>query len=349
MAARSLRCVVVSSLLLGCADDGGNDEVSAETETGGESESGAEDPSESSSTDDASASESSSDDASETAGDSSTDDASSSETAGETGSETGSESSAESSGESSTGEPGECPDQELDGPLPITVMGDNTGAGDDFASCGEAGGADVSYAFVAPEQGTYLIDTFGSTFDTVLSVSEGLCQQVEPILCNDDAAEDSSSAVQVELEAGQQVTIHVDGFDGQASGSFTLHIDLDDFICPTPSDLGAVFPHQEQGVLDAGEGEILGSCGGAGNELAFQWTAPADGLYTLDTFGSAFDTVLYVQDSPCGAELACNDDAADLLQSQVQIMLAAGQTIVIVLDSFAPDEGGSFTLNIAGA
>ena len=58
-------------------------------------------------------------------------------------------------------------------------------------------------------------------------------------------------------------------------------------------------------------GAIEGSCGGAAApEATFAWTAPAAGRYTIDTFDSGFDTVLYVLDgATCGgAELGCNDD-----------------------------------------
>ena len=43
-------------------------------------------------------------------------------------------------------------------------------------------------------------------------------------------------------------------------------------------------------------------------EQAYRWRAPVSGTYVFDTFGSSFDTALYVLDGCPGAELACNDD-----------------------------------------
>ncbi|HZO16803.1 MAG TPA: hypothetical protein VFB62_26180, partial [Polyangiaceae bacterium] len=52
------------------------------------------------------------------------------------------------------------------------------------------------------------------------------------------------------------------------------------------------------------------------------------------------------RDATCsGPELACNDDAVGLT-SQVQVFLAAGQTVVVFVDTFAAP-GGAFTLNIS--
>lgn len=91
-----------------------------------------------------------------------------------------------------------------------------------------------------------------------------------------------------------------------------------------------------------------GSCGGEGSpEMHFSWTAPAAGTYTFDTTGTDFDTVLYVRDGAClGAELDCNDDNDDGLQSTVVVSLRAGQTVVIVVDGYDEKESGPFVLNI---
>ena len=91
-----------------------------------------------------------------------------------------------------------------------------------------------------------------------------------------------------------------------------------------------------------------GSCvpGGDGEDLMFKWTAPADGAYTIDTLGSTFDTVLYVFNSACTQELACNDDEMDLL-SEVQLNLSQDDEVFIVVDGYDDQEEGDFTLNIA--
>lgn len=88
--------------------------------------------------------------------------------------------------------------------------------------------------------------------------------------------------------------------------------------------------------------ESVGSCGGdSAPDHAFAFTASEDGLYTFDTNGSDFDTVLYVLDgAECGApELACDDDGGDSLQSELTVPLDAGQTVVVVVDGYNTNSG----------
>jgi hypothetical protein len=91
------------------------------------------------------------------------------------------------------------------------------------------------------------------------------------------------------------------------------------------------------------------SCDGGGNnapDATYRWTAPAAAKYSIDTFGSAYDTLLYVRNGGCsGSQLACNDDSSGTKQSQVTVTLAAGQTVVIVVDGFGTSSG-SYTLHI---
>ncbi|HJL15174.1 MAG TPA: hypothetical protein RMH99_05935 [Sandaracinaceae bacterium LLY-WYZ-13_1] len=90
--------------------------------------------------------------------------------------------------------------------------------------------------------------------------------------------------------------------------------------------------------------ELSGTCGGDGApELAFEWTAPTAGTWVFDTVGSDYDTVLYARSGCAGAELACDDDT-DGLQSEITVDLAAGQTIVLVVDGFGGSDG-AFVLN----
>lgn len=85
-----------------------------------------------------------------------------------------------------------------------------------------------------------------------------------------------------------------------------------------------------------------GSCGGeAAPDHAFVFTASEDGLYTFDTNGSDFDTVLYVLDGvECGApELACDDDGGDSVQSEVSVVLDEGQSVTVVVDGYNANSG----------
>jgi hypothetical protein len=96
--------------------------------------------------------------------------------------------------------------------------------------------------------------------------------------------------------------------------------------------------------------DLMGSCGSStGPDLAFTWTAPISATYVFDTIDSVYDTVLYVRDVSCtGRELACDDDAAGMLQSRVMLDLRAGQVVVIVVDGFGGAEG-EFELDISAS
>ena len=115
----------------------------------------------------------------------------------------------------------ECADEPLPTALPIMVFGSTSGEQNDFAgSCGLSGvSPDYAYQYVATIGGTYVFDTFGSGYDTVLQAWD-LCDGPE-IICNDDA-QDLQSEIQVELEAGQGVIIVVSGFNG-SNGSYSLN------------------------------------------------------------------------------------------------------------------------------
>jgi hypothetical protein len=87
-----------------------------------------------------------------------------------------------------------------------------------------------------------------------------------------------------------------------------------------------------------------GSCGGTtAAEVVFQWVPDTSGTVTIDTIGSAYDTLLYVRAGCGGAQLACNDDAVGL-QSRVNVNVTAGDAIIIVVDGYSG--AGSYVLNV---
>jgi peroxiredoxin len=92
-----------------------------------------------------------------------------------------------------------------------------------------------------------------------------------------------------------------------------------------------------------------------GKSVWWTWTAPTDGMVTLTTTGSSFDTLLavYTGDSVQSLSLVgANDDdpARTDFTSRVQFDVAAGMTCQIVVDGFNDDFGfidsGSIVLNL---
>jgi len=79
------------------------------------------------------------------------------------------------------------------------------------------------------------------------------------------------------------------------------------------------------------------SCAPIHREIWFAATATASGVYRFSTCGTptgpGADTVIGVFDSCGGTELACNDDACGL-RSITDLVLSAGQSIVVAVGSF---------------
>ncbi|XXX77987.1 MXAN_6577-like cysteine-rich protein [Sorangium sp. So ce134] len=244
--------------------------------------------------------------------------------------------------------PPACPVGTIGPTLPQSVHGDTWTLGDAVVpSCGSLDTPDASYTFTAPRAGRYIFDTAGSSFDTVLELRNGTCNG-SVISCNNNVSAGTTSRLAANLTAGQTVVAVVDGADG-AYGPFTLNVS--EYVPPPCPELvlGTTFPQRVTGttaIMDR-ESALTAPCsGGGGPEATFAFTAPADALYTFDTFGTSFDTVLHLHDGTCsGPSLGCNDDSSGL-QSQVKVLLDEGQTIVVVVDGYSSSASGPYTLNV---
>ena len=225
------------------------------------------------------------------------------------------------------------------------ATGDNAGAGDDFTltPCTESSGDDVELAWIAPTTGHYRFHTIGSTFDTVLGLYDG-CGGAQ-LSCDDQGGGGGLSSLVMPVTAGVPYVVVVDGWN-DASGTFALAIEPQLSSC-NDADLGAAVG------LGIGSGNNLGAnddtqpgcTATTGQDVAFQWTAPSTDNFRIDTFGSDFDTVLYVREDCGGAELVCNNQAGGGDQSQVTLAATAGTTYSIVVDGFG--ETGNISLAIA--
>ena len=119
-------------------------------------------------------------------------------------------------------------------------------------------------------------------------------------------------------------------------------------------DVGERLPLVVTGTTRGREDGYGGSrCGVGGGDavedIAFRWTAPADGTYRISTEGSAYDTVLSLRMGSCaGRELACNDDAAPgVTHSFLSADLPACRTVTIVVDA-STIVVGDFRLTVHG-
>jgi len=115
---------------------------------------------------------------------------------------------------------------DLGNALPTAATGSTVGAASEqsLESCGSGGLAapEVVYRWTAPASGTYVVDSAGSQFDTILVVRDGDCNGRE-LACDDDGGSGVTSRLTVTLSAGQTIAIIVDGFEN-GSGAFGLNI-----------------------------------------------------------------------------------------------------------------------------
>lgn len=212
--------------------------------------------------------------------------------------------------------------------------------------CAGIGAGEVAHTWTAPADDTYVFHTRGSGFDTAVYVLDGGCDG--PVLgCAEghDAVRGDDALVELDLAEGQPVTVAVDGML-RDDARWRLSINGRRSGCPE-ADLGeAVGPGVARGSTEEAVTRLVASCaGGGGSHRTFAWTAPADGTYVFDTFGSGYDTALFLLEPGCGAEVACNDDRGGL-QSFIERPMVAGQSVVIGVGGYLGDRGG-FVLNIA--
>ena len=246
-----------------------------------------------------------------------------------------------------------CPRDDLGSTVPATIVDSTILAEDEFdASCANGTSGDFGYTFTAPATGSYIFDTLGSDFNTVVGIFDGSCDTMgTELACNDNAATGiTESVAQVNLNSGQTVTVVVEGSYG-ASGDLQLNVGELAGTCPDTNLGTAALPVMETGSTATAENTTLGDCGGyTSPDETFLWTAPSDGTYIFDTEGSNYDTVLYVSDAPAddctGTELACNNDVGGGdTWSQVALDLTANQTIAVTVDGAG--DSGNYTLNIS--
>ena len=172
--------------------------------------------------------------------------------------------------------------------VPAHVAGTTHGADNDGqATCGSSFfSPDVWFAFTPTTSGTYSIDTFGSDYDTVLSVHEGCPGTTSnQERCNDDTF-GHDSAVSLFASSGTTYWIRVSGFNGD-SGDFQLRVGLGGTISGTVTS-------EETGLpLDTGDIYFYNSAGFV-EEFA---SVASDGTYsrTLDS-GSYFVSANHFED-----------------------------------------------------
>jgi hypothetical protein len=134
--------------------------------------------------------------------------------------------------------------------------------------CGQIGGSPQWYAYVAPENGSLLIDTTGSSFNTMVGVYVGDGKSFNTLTnvgCGytTNAAKNGQPVISVpNVVAGQTNYIQVDGYHG-ASGTAHLNIHLGNPV-------RIVIPPQNQAVAPSANATFTAVAMGATN-ISYTW------------------------------------------------------------------------------
>ncbi|TDO30007.1 Ig-like domain-containing protein [Kribbella sp. VKM Ac-2527] len=237
----------------------------------------------------------------------------------------------------------------LTGALPIEVSGttvDATREGSEPFHGGLLGTASVWYRWTAATAGKVVVETCGSSFDTLLGVYTGLeVGDLSTVAINGDAC-GSQSRVEFAAIAGTTYWIAVDG-GGGASGAVRLTVrppqrPANDAFAAAQS-LGGTLPVAVAGTnVDAtreGSEPFHGGLPGSAS-VWYSWTPSATRRVTIDTCGGEVNTVLAVYTGGALADLnnvASDNDGCGRSYggSRVTFTATAGTTYRIAVDGIA--------------
>ncbi|WP_437970023.1 MXAN_6577-like cysteine-rich protein [Sorangium sp. So ce260] len=239
-------------------------------------------------------------------------------------------------------EPPACPGVDLGSTVPQAVTGNNEDLPNVFSTCFSfMSGGEATYGFTAPHDGVYVFDATESSFPAFLEVRRGRCRG-EVLTCVDGSFQPARAAVP--LAAGDSVVIVLDSHG--ETGDYALEVT--EVPCPL-IDLGSTAPQTVTGTTAGLSDALAPACGYFGApEATYLFTAPADAVYTFDTLGSTFDTLLEVREGSCaGPSLKCNDNVDPegvVTHSRLSLVLSAGQAVIVSVDSY--EASGEYTLNV---
>lgn len=163
------------------------------------------------------------------------------------------------------------------------------------------------------------------------------CRDCEPEICDDDRDNDCDGRVDCD---------DPDCEDSPDCG------DLRNDSCATALDVtgGGTFEGSTSGLHDdyspvAGRPDCWG---GSGPDAVFYFRLSEPAMVTIDTFGSSFDTVLYLRVGHCtaGDQVECNDDTGDGVQSEIIMGRLARGIYFLFLDGFWEEAEGDYELHI---
>lgn len=210
----------------------------------------------------------------------------------------------------------------------------------------------VWYKWQAPSGGVLSLNTFGSDFDTTLSVYTGTSVSSLIRAASNDDTDGRQSKVAFTVIPGNTYFIAVDGF-GNEEGDISLEYDFlpSDASAPSNDMFANRIPITGIIANSAGDNTLATAEAGEPNHAEssvpiqsvwWSWTAPAHGEVTFSTENSNFDTSLAVYTGTQLANLsliAFDDDSGPGSTSKVTFEVTPGTTYVISVDGYKDSRG----------
>jgi hypothetical protein len=186
---------------------------------------------------------------------------------------------------------------------------------------GKQGGHSLWFKWTAPRDGSLIVSTRGSSFDTLLAAYTGPIStsapfsQLQTLTSNDDdLSNPPTSRLKLPATQGSVFWLAVDGY-ANSFGNVSLSLDFSANFAPAPNDdfasliqiIGLTNEYSfntSTATKEPGEPEHAGNRGG--RSLWWSFAYPASGVVTLSTLGSDFDTLLAVYSQGSGPIIVSN-------------------------------------------
>ncbi len=206
----------------------------------------------------------------------------------------------------------------------------------------------VWWKWTPTSNGELVVDTIGSSFDTLLAAYTGSAlANLTALAANDDIIDGSNpqSKISLTITTGRTYYFAVDGYQNE-TGNIAFNFKFtavnrpanDNFVraIPLSAVQRAYFGSNENASAETGEPNHAMGATPSGS-VWWSFRAPAAGLLTLDTLDSDFDTILAVYTGSSVNALtlvAENDDALPpfLTASAINTFLQAGVTYYVAVD-----------------
>ena len=212
--------------------------------------------------------------------------------------------------------------------------------------------ADVVYQLHLGVDSRVIIDTFGTTWDTVLYISTD-CPSIEAsvVACNDDHIYTLRSRLDVTLTAGTFYLV-VDGYQQESAGPFVLNVDISSSpptTAPANNQCSGAIDLMETGRMyfsgsTASATNNSNICGAAGPDVWYTFTLTERQVVYLDLLdGQSWDAVIGLRSGGCSGSGLCYDNACSTMRPQAATTLGAG-TYYVVVDGISSSHKGHYLL-----